>query len=227
MAHLPLGTVIRRNRIYFLLIAVWLIGGGIVNLVWDQQTLFFAVNGGHTALRDPLFYLLMPWITWIGDGLFFGTVLLLLLFIRLRLALIGALTLAVSGIIVQVCKQFIFTGYLRPYLKFRELGDIALVEGYTPYTNNSFPSGHATTAFALMTLLALIVPSRWAGALFFITALLTSYSRVYLAQHHLIDIYAGSLLGTAVAVILYSWLNHPEGRLSRGIWTKPLHRLTP
>ena len=61
----------------------------------------------------------------------------------------------------------------------------------------SFPSGHATTAFAAAVALTLLVPRAgwWALPL----AAVVAYSRVYLGVHYWSDIIAGALLGASVA----------------------------
>ena len=62
----------------------------------------------------------------------------------------------------------------------------------------SFPSGHAATIFSLCVGIMLFsaAPARKLSCFFI--ALLVAYSRVYLSQHFLIDIYFGSLLGVLV-----------------------------
>lgn len=61
----------------------------------------------------------------------------------------------------------------------------------------SFPSGHATTAFAAATALALLVPRAawWALPL----AAVVAYSRVHLGVHYWTDVVAGAILGATVA----------------------------
>ena len=81
----------------------------------------------------------------------------------------------------------------------------ALVDRERPHTgalidlpsSASFPSGHATTAFAAAVALSLLVPrwSWWALTL----AAVVAYSRVYLGVHYWSDIVAGAILGSAVA----------------------------
>ena len=60
----------------------------------------------------------------------------------------------------------------------------------------SFPSGHATTAFAAAVATAILVPRlRWPALLL---AALVALSRVYLGVHFPLDVLAGALLGSAV-----------------------------
>jgi len=70
------------------------------------------------------------------------------------------------------------------------------------YAHASFPSGHATTAFALAALLVLWYP-RWAAG-FLALAGLVGLSRVVLGAHFPSDVLAGAALGTAVALIVHA-----------------------
>ena len=72
-----------------------------------------------------------------------------------------------------------------------------LVELPATYT---FPSGHATVAFACATVLALAVP-RLAWPLFVLAGLI-SFSRVYVGVHYPFDVLAGAVLGVGVAIAL-------------------------
>lgn len=79
----------------------------------------------------------------------------------------------------------------------------------------SFPSGHATTAFATAVVIAILVPKlRWPSL---IIAALVAISRPYLGVHFWLDILAGALLGSLVgAAIARSAL-----ALARVHWRKP------
>jgi undecaprenyl-diphosphatase len=64
----------------------------------------------------------------------------------------------------------------------------------------SFPSGHATVAFASATVLALAVPRlRWP---LFALAALIAWSRVYVGVHYPGDVLVGAALGVLIATAL-------------------------
>jgi undecaprenyl-diphosphatase len=65
---------------------------------------------------------------------------------------------------------------------------------------HSFPSGHATVAFACATVLALAVP-RLRVPLFVLAALI-AFSRVYVGVHYPFDVLAGAVLGVGLATAL-------------------------
>lgn len=60
----------------------------------------------------------------------------------------------------------------------------------------SFPSSHATTAFAMAVILSNFQPRL--RTLFFFLALCVSLSRVYMGVHYPLDIIAGAMLGVGI-----------------------------
>jgi membrane-associated phospholipid phosphatase len=66
---------------------------------------------------------------------------------------------------------------------------------------HSFPSGHATTSFAMALIMAYMINSRIWSVILPLFALLAAYSRVYLAQHFPTDIFAGMCIGIVSALL--------------------------
>ena len=81
----------------------------------------------------------------------------------------------------------------------------------------SFPSGHATVAFACATVLTLAVP-RLAPPLF-VLATLVAWSRVYVGVHYPFDVLAGAVLGVGLGFIVAA-----AGRLLRRVAVAPNDR---
>lgn len=66
----------------------------------------------------------------------------------------------------------------------------------------SFPSGHATIAFAMAVILSHKEPRF--GWLFYTLAVLIALSRVYLGVHYPLDVFFGALLGWGIGRIIYA-----------------------
>ena len=64
----------------------------------------------------------------------------------------------------------------------------------------SFPSTHATTAFAAATVLTYFDKKRW--WFYYSVAIIISYSRIYLGCHYIIDILIGALLGFIISKVV-------------------------
>jgi len=206
--------LLRQTRSFLLPYAVLLVLLGTVLLATPKHAAFFIVNGHHTPFFDQFF---RPF-TNVGDGLFYVLVTLGLLFVRFRWAFISLVCFAVTSIAAQIGKQLIFTGHPRPFRYFSEnpgFPKLHVVEGVVMGTLKSFPSGHSTSAFSLFLLLTLLVHDKRWGYVFIGLAVLTAYSRVYLAQHFVEDVYAGSVLGTGLTLAVLAWLlpyldSHPQ-----------------
>ncbi len=156
----------------------------------------------HSKMGDYFFGIM----TQAGDGLIAVGYILLILSMRYpNRAIAGGLAILFSGIAVQLLKNFCFYHWLRP-AGWPELAvSLHLVNEHAA-VSHSFPSGHATTAYAAMTTLAYKQTSMIVELICAFIAVLTALSRVYLGVHFLGDIIAGSILGMISALILNFWM---------------------
>lgn len=152
-------------------------------------------------LANAFFY----YITYFGDGRIAGVLLLGIMLYNVRHGLYAVFSFLSSTIVATTLKYFYFDDVNRPFYVYQwmEKHDITYVEGVDLHIHNSFPSGHATQAFAIGMCLLFVVPNRWLKLLIFFIALLTSVSRVYLSQHWLSDVTAGSFIGLTFSLIYY------------------------
>jgi undecaprenyl-diphosphatase len=112
---------------------------------------------------------------------------------RLRLACVSALASAAVGLLLnQVISHLWFRE--RPYVEHPH----SLVLFTAPSHDPSFPSDHATAAFAIA--VAVLFFSRRLGVVFLVFAAAIAFSRVLLAMHYPTDVLAGALTGTLAAV---------------------------
>ena len=190
----------RRNRTFFLFYALLLVVVGVLQAYYTQENLMQWVNAHNSPVADVFF----TYATYFGDGVFFILVCVALLIYNQRIGVMAFASFALSSGASLFLKLIAFPNRLRP-LKFFEHStyQYRIIDGLDIYSYNSFPSGHTTTAFAVFSLLALIDNNKGRGWFWLLLAALTGYSRVYLFQHFVEDVYAGSLIGTVASVLVY------------------------
>jgi membrane-associated phospholipid phosphatase len=168
----------------------------------DKKVIHLFLNGfvGNAAI-DGLFY----YITYLGDGTVAIILLAVILFYNVRLGAYATATFLTASLFSIGLKQLFFDDVNRPSFIFNYHEHIKLkfVEGVDIHIHNSFPSGHATQAFAILMCLAFTTNKQAVKFTFLMLALLTAYSRVHLSQHWLIDVTIGSLIGVVFSVIYY------------------------
>jgi membrane-associated phospholipid phosphatase len=124
---------------------------------------------------------------------------------RLRSAgTLGALAFVVAGLVEFTLKHLV--GRYRPDAAMPVLAAIG-----PTFTDDidSFPSGHATSVFAVATAFADAWPRlAW---LFYALAVAIAAGRVYLARHYLSDVLGGAVIGIAVSSAIV-WTLAPHHR---------------
>ena len=187
-----------RNAVIFslllgLLIAVFL-------LVYGKEHSFLVIN----EYNNPSFDYVFTYWTYLGDGAIWIPLFLYVIFFKREyfVAVLAGLILCV--ILTYVLKHFVFPGSFRPYVVLH--GKVHTIAGVKINREHSFPSGHTSTAFTLALLMSFIVRRDIWVYIFPLIAFFVGYSRVYLAQHFVTDVFAGLLTGIVsswVALLIY------------------------
>lgn len=162
------------------------------------------------AWQWPPLLRLMHLLTWLGYGAVdIGVLLTIALIgwwedkvgIRTR-GLWGAGTVAASGVLEQIVKNVACRA--RPSAPGAGLFFATFPCFPASYAYASFPSGHATTAFATAVVLAAWYPRQ--AVVFVGLAVLVGLSRILLGAHFPSDVLAGALLGSGVALVVYQYV---------------------
>ncbi len=201
---MTLRLLFKQNRLFFLVFLFFFFVAIFILVTYSKADGFYLMNTWHI----PFFTYIFIYATYLGDG-FFCVLIGLLLFIFKKRSL-GALviaTYALSGIIAQVLKNFVVEA--RPAVLLKDSGYRYFIDDVTLHNLHAFPSGHTASAFALAATLSFAARNKSISLLFLTGAILVGYSRVYLAQHFMDDVLAGSVIGIMSSVICQLFLSGP------------------
>jgi membrane-associated phospholipid phosphatase len=187
---------------------------GALQIVYFQSVIALWVNR-HWSFGADYFF---RYVTYLGDGVFCILLGVTLFFVRRRrLGVLVLLAYALSGLLAQLIKNFGFPDAPRPSEYFWSMmSQIHKVSGVDLLQWHSFPSGHTASAFAVFGTLAYLVGNQSVKFIFFVLALAVGYSRMYLFQHFLVDVWIGSLLGLATSYVLVQW----QKRWKNNFWSQ-------
>ncbi len=192
----------KNNWFYLLLYAITLAVLGYILLNNDKVQIHKAINAHVGNVYIDTFF---KYVTHLGDGVFAFLVATVFLFISVRKSLYILFSYLGAAIISSLLKYVVYPDVFRPHSTFGYFlhEDLKLVEGVEMSALRSFPSGHALSAFALFFCLLFTTKSQVLKMVFFLLACIASFSRVYISQHWLIDIYVGSIIGAVFAILFY------------------------
>ncbi len=204
--------LVKANTFILGIFALLWIGGLFLVFSYPKADLHLAINQWHSGFFDTFF----KYFTLLGNGWAVFLLALIFLFIKVRHTVVFLVGNLLITLFVQVGKHLIFPDALRPVAYFKGTHTLHLVEGVTLHAYNSFPSGHSATAFGIFVILIFLIKNRGLKLLWLTVALLTAFSRVYLSQHFMEDVLAGSLIGTLVMLstiyyfdrYLSAWCNY-------------------
>jgi membrane-associated phospholipid phosphatase len=191
------------NLLTILLCLLVLVAMGLVCIIYiGNHELSYFINGMHSPFLD----FLMKYVTHLGDGIFASALAIYwMLKKQKKQGIYLLIAYGLSSVITQSLKRTVFSDMHRP-LKHLILDKVHLVEGVAINYNNSFPSGHSTTIFAVSVAFSLLINRPIFSILFLIVATLVACSRVYLLQHFVTDIIAGAAIGSVCAIIVFIFM---------------------
>lgn len=194
----------RQRSVFFAGYLLFLLVGGSFLLINGKAGSFLLLNTYHSNWLDNCF----RWYTNLGDGLF--AVLLSLFFFFIlksrKSGLILLIAYASTGILAQIIKPILQSP--RPKSFFYPAHLSFFMDDIIHNGNTSFPSGHTVTAFAMATVLVMYTEKKWQQLLLLVLAILVGFSRIYLSQHFLTDVLAGSFIGVAGALLCVHWCSN-------------------
>jgi membrane-associated phospholipid phosphatase len=207
-----------RTTFFVLYTIILLVGIVALNIVeHGEETLFFSRN--HSEFLDTFF----TFGTRMGEPYAYAFFGVCLIFVRYGYALL----LPLIGITVTVVSEVLKKTFpeLRPYNFFNDMGRISelnFVKGIRIFQDfTAFPSGHTMSGFAIYGFLALVFGKKPFYQVFFLLcAFWVGFSRMYLLQHFLNDVLAGSLVGIYLAMLFYYL--HLKYSKNDSFWAKKL-----
>lgn len=192
---------IRDNGIYLGLYLIALLTASYFLINHDKILIHEMLN---FWVGNPVANTFYKYFTHVGDGVFAVTLGVIVLFFNRKRGAYVLLAYAFAGLTSSTIKYFF--NYVRPFhyfVYYRKHYALNLVDGVEMLGERSFPSGHSTAAFVVFSALAFSTRNKMLKVLFFIIAFNAAFSRMYLSQHWLVDVFVGSLVGVTYAIVLY------------------------
>jgi len=182
----------------------WYFGGLLIILSASVVLLLFTGKAGSFIFLNSyhpfLLNVFFTNYTFLGDGIFALCLILFFLYRQRKQQAFALLaSFLISGLAVQVIKNFVNAP--RPKIFFEAGQYLYFINGVSHGGHSSFPSGHTATAFAIATVIVTILKIKKWQLLVLFAAALVGYSRIYLAQHFLIDVIVGALIGNISGIL--------------------------
>jgi len=155
--------------------------------------MLFNLHGHHPLWMDRLMWA----ATQIGNGAAGILLCILLYFIGYpRFAVEMLLGILSLWLVVELIKAMVERS--RPFLALEGTRVIGWRE-----RGKSFPSGHTSQAFFMMTLISQQIGANlWVSALLYLVAVLVAFSRIYVGAHYPRDVMGGAVLGSVWGMII-------------------------
>lgn len=183
-----------RARLFFWIpVVLFWIAALAAIFIHERAALHIALNAWHHPFADAFFKA----STHLGGGLAVVGLLLIALKWNRRLLLEFVVGYSFAIGTVALFKYLVWPDAPRPTAL---IDGLQLVPGFNNDDTRSFPSGHTTTIFCIGVSLAHYQKKKMMRLLLALLCILVGYSRIYLSQHFLMDVFVGSMLGTLGAI---------------------------
>lgn len=163
--------------------------------------IFYLINNN---LSNPILDLIMPPFTNLGSFVGLLTLCILAILIckhynkdnYLQISKLCLYALLVSAGIVICLKLGIMEN--RPYTTLSHVNQLVV-----PSEPNSFPSGHTSSTFSVVTVLVYeFRQKKFLVSILILFSILIAFSRVYCGMHYPLDVAVGAMVGIASAVLV-------------------------
>lgn len=194
-----LKSLFRKNLSFFVPFSIIWLSAFVFSLMQTKAETHIMINSFNHPSADIFFKYFthlggaIPWVV-IGVCIFYKY--------RVMFFLLTSQTL--TALLTFILKNIFLIP--RPSVLLNELGyNFHTIQGVTLHTQLSFPSGHTASAFALFFALSLLSKHDWQKATCLVVAFTAGFSRIYLSQHFLQDVLAGSIVGILAVILTAYW----------------------
>lgn len=184
--------LIGSRKLFFQTLLLLLMTVFFLLLLFGKSVAFLSADAYHPFWANVFFIN----YTFMGNGLFVVclSALFIFRFKRKQQGMAILYGLLMSGLVVQLLKNI--NSLSHPTVLFEEGQHLFLPNNILHTDQSNFISGHTAIAFALATVLMMVVKnSKWQLPIL-VVAFLLGYSRIYLAQNYLLEIMIGAMVGT-------------------------------
>ncbi len=193
---------IKKNKYFYIPSAIFYAFGIFRVYAYSKidNHLFF-----NQLVGNPYADWFFKYLTYLGDGWFLIFIAIVWMFKNIRESVLLLCSYAIAGGLTAILKNYVFDE-ARPHFVFDYYHKdifVKYVDGVEILALNSFPSGHSTTAFVLFSFIAFHLKNPLHQITMSVLAILVAFSRVYLSQHWLNDILAGSLIGLIITTFFH------------------------
>jgi len=198
-----------KRRLLYVLWLLCVIFGSIIVIATNKGDTIQFLNQFYNDITVPIFTFFTHLGEWVGILIPF----LYFLFFKPLKYQVGFIMVALATLVlVYFFKQIVYPDAIRPIVFFeQQLVDIVNRPEISLNRQHTFPSGHTTAGFAYFFYAALCADKRFFQLLFLGLAFMVGLSRIFLIQHFVSDVVAGSVLGVAIASVIYYFVIHKNG----------------